>query len=285
VIRASAASDWATHITGATSERQRGWDIGRHSGTPRRMSPRRRRVTSAASPGGVARARLLLMVDADAPPDSLHAPAAQSAPATADWPDGLVAIGGELNPETLVRAYRSGIFPWSSDPAVTWWSPDPRAIFDLDGFRPHRSLRKTIRRAGWRFTTDQDFQGVMRACAAPTPERPSTWITEDFVNAYTALHREGMAHSVEVWEGPQVVGGLYGVTLGGFFGGESMFHRRTDASKAAVAFLVEHLRARGFVLLDAQVPNEHLERLGAIEISRASYLHRLQIALATPARF
>jgi leucyl/phenylalanyl-tRNA---protein transferase len=225
------------------------------------------------------------MVDADAPPDSLNDPLGQIAPGRADWPEGLVAIGGALNPQTLVRAYSSGIFPWSSDPAVTWWSPDPRAIFDLDGFRPHRSVRKTIRRHGWRFTTDQDFEGVMRACAAPTPERPSTWITEDFMAAYGALHRQGMAHSVEVWEGPRIVGGLYGVTLGGFFGGESMFHRRTDASKAAVTFLVEHLRARGFVLLDAQVPNQHLARLGAIEISRSAYMDRLEIALRTPVRF
>jgi leucyl/phenylalanyl-tRNA--protein transferase len=221
-------------------------------------------------------------VEVDVPPDETGDGKAHERP---DWPDGLVAIGGDLDPDTLVRAYRSGIFPWSSDPAVTWWSPDPRAIFDLDAFRPHRSLRKTIRRDGWRFTTDQDFEGVMRACAAPTPDRPSTWISEDFVTGYVELAHRGLAHSVEVWEGSQVVGGLYGVTLGGFFGGESMFHRRTDASKAAVAFLVEHLRARGFVLLDAQVPNQHLTNLGAIQISRAEYLGRLKAALDRDVRF
>lgn len=222
------------------------------------------------------------MADADTPPDEIHV---DGVSAESDWPEGLVAVGGALTPETLVRAYRSGIFPWSSAPAVTWWSPDPRAIFDLDTYRPHRSLQKAIRRNGWRFTTDQDFAGVMRACAAPTPERPETWITEDFIAAYTQLAGRGLAHSVEVWEGTDLVGGLYGVTLGGFFGGESMFHRRTDASKAAVAFLVEHLRARGFVLLDAQVPNQHLARLGAVEIPRIEYLRRLDLALRRDVHF
>jgi leucyl/phenylalanyl-tRNA--protein transferase len=222
------------------------------------------------------------MADADPPPSN---PDDETDGGQPDWPDGLVAVGGQLTSETLVRAYRSGIFPWSSDPAVTWWSPDPRAIFDLETFRPHRSLRKTVRRQGWRFTTDRDFEGVMRACAAPTIERPSTWITDDFLTAYVALHRQGLAHSLEVWEGDEVVGGLYGVTMGGFFGGESMFHRRTDASKAAVAFLVEHLRARGFSLLDAQVPNPHLTNLGATEISRADYLRRLRAALNRDVRF
>jgi leucyl/phenylalanyl-tRNA--protein transferase len=220
-----------------------------------------------------------------------------------EWPDGLVAVGGDLSPEMLIRAYRSGVFPWSSDPAVTWWSPDPRAIFDLQGFRANRSLRKSIRRSGWTFTTDRDFGAVMRACAEPTPDRPSTWISAEFVSAYTELNRRGLAHSLEVWEGRpardqgdqgdrgdqgdqgEMIGGLYGVTLGGFFGGESMFRRRTDASKAAVAFLVEHLRARGFALLDAQVPTPHLESLGAIKISRAEYLRRLRRALVLPVTF
>ena len=202
-----------------------------------------------------------------------------------DWPPGLVAVGGDLNPDTLVRAYRSGVFPWSSEPAVTWWSPDPRAIFDLATFEPNRSLRKAIRRAGWTFTTDRDFVGVMQACAEPTPDRPSTWISDSFVASYTELHRRGVAHSLEVWEGSDLVGGLYGVTFGAFFGGESMFRRRTDASKAAVSFLVEHLRARQFELLDAQVPTSHLMSLGAIEIPRAQYLSRLARALKKDVRF
>ena len=198
---------------------------------------------------------------------------------------GLVATGGTLDPETLISAYRAGIFPWSSDPVISWWSPDPRAIFDLDDWRPHRSTARSARRAGWRFTVDQDFTGVMRACAAPGPDRPSTWITSEFERSYGELHRRGLAHSVEVWEGANMVGGLYGVTLGGFFGGESMFHRATDASKAAVGFLIERLRAGGFTLCDAQVPTSHRERLGAICIPRTDYLARLRRALAKRATF
>ena len=218
------------------------------------------------------------MADAESPP--AQDPDDDTSGASDDeWPDGLVAVGGDLKPETLIRAYSVGVFPWSSEPAVTWWSPDPRAIFDLESFHPHRSLRKTVRRHAWRFTTDRDFVGVMRACAAPTPDRPQTWISQDFVKSYTELHRRGLAHSLEVWEGDDMVGGLYGVTLGGFFGGESMFRTRTDASKAAVGFLVEHLRARGFVLLDAQVPTPHLLSLGASEIPRVEYLRRLRTAL------
>jgi leucyl/phenylalanyl-tRNA--protein transferase len=125
----------------------------------------------------------------------------------------------------------------------------------------------------------------MRACAERTADRPSTWISDDFVRAYVELHRRGHAHSIEVYEGVDLVGGLYGVTFGAFFGGESMFHRRTDASKAAVNYLVDHLRARGFRLLDAQVPNPHLVSLGAVEIPRRDYLERLRTALALPATF
>jgi leucyl/phenylalanyl-tRNA--protein transferase len=204
------------------------------------------------------------------------------------WPDGLVAIGGTLDPDRLVAAYRAGIFPWSSDPAVTWWSPDPRAVFDLERWRPHRTIGRSVRRGGWQFTIDEDFGGVMRACGEATEERPATWITDAFLRAYAELHRRGLAHSIEVWEGQPgnsaLVGGLYGVTLGGFFGGESMFHRRTDASKAAVAYLIERLRAGGFSLLDAQVQTPHLERMGSTTISRAEYLRRLRAALARPAK-
>jgi len=199
--------------------------------------------------------------------------------------DGLVALGGNLDPDTLVAAYRAGVFPWSSDPVISWWSPDPRAIFELATWRPHRSVMRSARRSGWRFSADEDFEGVMRACAEAAADRPSTWITGDFVRSYSVLHRRGLAHSVEVWEGDDLVGGLYGVTIGGFFGGESMFHRRTDASKAAVAHLVDRLRDGGFTLLDAQVPTPHLARLGAISIPRAEYLDRLRRALAVAARF
>ena len=199
--------------------------------------------------------------------------------------DGLVAVGGAVTPESLLRAYRTGVFPWSSDPMVTWWAPDPRAIFDTERYRSSRSLLKRIRRKGWTFALDQDFEGVMRKCAEPAPSRPTTWITGDFIAAYTELHRRGAAHSVEVYEKDELVGGLYGVSIGGFFGGESMFHRRPDASKAALAYLVQHLRQRGFVLLDAQVPTPHLARLGAVEISRDEYLARLRHAMALQVTF
>lgn len=199
--------------------------------------------------------------------------------------EGLVAVGGSLDPDLLEKAYRQGIFPWSSDPAVTWWCPDPRAVFELDAFVPSRSLRKRIRHSGWTVHFDRDFEGTMRRCAEPTPDRPSTWIAEEFVTAYCALHRRGKAHSVEVYEADEPVGGLYGVAFGGFFGGESMFHRRSDASKAALAHLVEHLRTRGFVLLDAQVMNPHLRSLGARDIPRAEFLRRLRRALAVNVTF
>ena len=199
-------------------------------------------------------------------------------------PHGLVAIGGRLEPDTLLGAYRVGVFPWSSEPVITWWSPDPRAIFDLATFRTHRTVERSARRAGWRFSVDRDFEGVMRGCAQSAPGREETWISEDFVRAYVALHRRGHAHSVEVWEGERLVGGIYGVAIGGFFGGESMFHRVTDASKAAVGHLVERLRAGGYVLFDAQVQNPHLARLGSLEIPRRDYLARLRAALEVTAR-
>jgi leucyl/phenylalanyl-tRNA--protein transferase len=208
-------------------------------------------------------------------PAPVLAPSAEDA----DEPNGLVALGGRLDVETLIAAYSAGVFPWSSDPVLTWWSPDPRAVFDLETWRPHRTVGRSARRAGWRFTVDGAFGEVMRACAESGEDRPSTWITDDFLRAYGDLHRRGLAHSVEVWEGEALVGGLYGVALGGFFGGESMFHRRTDASKAAVGHLVARLRAGGFSLLDAQVPTAHLGRLGAVAIPRADYLARLRRAL------
>jgi leucyl/phenylalanyl-tRNA--protein transferase len=199
--------------------------------------------------------------------------------------DGLVAVGGSLEPDLIEKAYRQGIFPWSSDPAVTWWCPDPRAVFELDTFTMSRSLRKRIRHSAWSFHLDRDFTGTMRRCAESTPDRPSTWISEEFITSYSELHRRGIAHSVEVYEGDEPIGGLYGVAFGGFFGGESMFHRRTDASKAALAHLVQHLRARGFVLLDAQVMNPHLRSLGARDIPRAEFLRRLHKALTIPVTF
>jgi len=198
--------------------------------------------------------------------------------------NGLVVVGGSLTTQLLVEAYSSGVFPWSSDPVVSWWSPDPRAVFEVAGWKPHRSVQKRVRQAGWRFTVDRDFEGVVKACAAPSPsgDRRETWISPDFMAAYGTLFDHGLAHSVEVWEGEVLVGGLYGVQLGAFFGGESMFHRRTDASKAAVGYLVERCRACHIDLLDAQVPTPHLAHLGAVTIPRSEYLQRLEAALAAP---
>jgi len=199
--------------------------------------------------------------------------------------DGPIAVGGSLETKGLIEAYRSGIFPWSSDPAITWWCPDPRAVFDLETFASSRTVRKTVRQAGWTFHVDRDFIGTMQHCAEATSTRPETWITNDFIAAYKKLHDQNLAHSVEVYENEELIGGLYGVSMGGFFGGESMFHRRPNASKAALSFLVEHLKIRGFILLDAQVMNPHLASLGAIEISRWEYLDKLKQALQLPVTF
>ncbi len=198
-------------------------------------------------------------------------------------PAGLLAAGGDLAPGTILAAYRAGIFPWP-DAAGTllWWSPDPRAILPLDGMHVSRSLRRTQRRGDLRVTMDTTCPEVIAACA----DRPGgTWITAPMHAAYTRLHELGWTHSLEVWREGTLVGGLYGVAIGGFFAAESMFHTARDASKLALAALVDHLRARGFVLLDVQLRTPHLESLGAVEIARSDYLTRLTAAIAVPATF
>ena len=195
---------------------------------------------------------------------------------------GLVAVGGDLRPQTLLRAYRGGIFPWYGEgEPILWWSPDPRAIFELDRFYISSRLERTIRSGKFRLTINQAFRDVMLGCA----DREQTWITRDMLDAYTRLHELGHAHSIEAWLGDELAGGVYGVALGGFFAGESMFHRVRDASKVALAYLLEYLRIRGFLLFDTQVLTEHTARLGAIEIPRGEYLRRLQKALEVPATF
>ncbi|MBK7874522.1 MAG: leucyl/phenylalanyl-tRNA--protein transferase [Planctomycetes bacterium] len=194
--------------------------------------------------------------------------------------DGLVALGGSLEPEFLLAAYRAGIFPWSSEPVLNWWSPDPRAVFDLAPRPAARSVRQSARRGRWTFTIDRAFEDVIAGCRAPAPGREETWISDDFVAAYRALFARGAAHSVEVWEAGELVGGLYGVAQGGFFGGESMFRLRTDASKAALAYLLDRLRVGGFALCDAQSPTEHLTSLGVQCLQRRAYLDALATALA-----
>lgn len=198
--------------------------------------------------------------------------------------NGFVALGGDLSVPRLLLAYRRGIFPWSVDP-VTWWSPNPRGILELDRFHVSRSLARTLRKSTFRVTVDQAFQAVIQGCAEPGLGRTSTWITPEFVSAYVRLHEEGHAHSVECWREGELVGGVYGVHIGGFFSGESMFHRATDASKVALFQLVEHLKARGFALFDIQMVTPYTLQLGATRISREDYLRRLEHAVELPCTF
>lgn len=188
-----------------------------------------------------------------------------------------------LTPELLIRAYCSGVFPMADhrDGRIGWYRPDQRAIFPLDDFHVPRSLRRTIRRGTFETTVNVDFPAVIAACAA----REETWISDEVIEAYTSLHRLGLAHSVETWHEDQLVGGLYGVALGAAFFGESMFSRETDASKVALVALVERLRDRGYTLLDTQFMTAHLARFGAVEIPRRVYERRLGNALATACVF
>jgi leucyl/phenylalanyl-tRNA--protein transferase len=188
-------------------------------------------------------------------------------------PRAPLGIGADLEPGTLLAAYRSGIFPWPDDGGrLLWWSPDPRAILPLDAFHTSRSLRRV--RSRFAVTRDVAFADVMRGCA--TAHGP-TWITPGMFDAYVRLHQLGWAHSVETWRDGALVGGVYGVAVGGLFAAESMFHRVRDASKVALAELVAHLAARNFGLLDVQLSTPHLASLGAIEIARDSYLARLEV--------
>jgi leucyl/phenylalanyl-tRNA--protein transferase len=221
-------------------------------------------------------------------PDPVHAPS-----------HGVVAVGCDFSPGTLLLAYRSGIFPWPHGededergaPLVLWFSPEPRCIFELGdpSVEPHwsRSLRRTLRVHPYEVTVDQDFAGVMRMCGET--RKNATWIIPELERGYLELHALGWAHSVEVWErsgnGERVlVGGIYGVAIGGLFAGESMFHTRTDTSKIAFATLVARLRAAGYVLFDVQVTNPHLASLGCTEIPRRAYLERLSKAIARSSR-
>jgi leucyl/phenylalanyl-tRNA--protein transferase len=189
----------------------------------------------------------------------------------------------ELAPDVLLSAYAQGIFPMAGpDNRIRWYSPDPRAILPLDEFYVSKNLRRRCRQGRFEIRINTDFQGVVRACAE---REDGTWINADIIEAYCLLHELGAAHSVETWRGIDLVGGLYGVALGGAFFGESMFHRMTDASKVALVYLVERMRERGYVLLDVQFTTPHLERFGAVEIPRPEYLRRLAQALRLKCRF
>ena len=188
----------------------------------------------------------------------------------------------EITPELIIRAYRAGIFPMAEDAAdedLFWVSPEMRGIIPLDGFHASSSLRKAIRKSGFLIKVDTDFDAIIEGCATVGEDRSSTWINRTIRGVYGELFRRGVAHTVEVWDGTELVGGLYGLAIGGAFFGESMFHRRTDASKMAMAHLVARLNAGGFVLLDTQFVTDHLASLGGIEIPRAQYEERLADAL------
>jgi leucyl/phenylalanyl-tRNA--protein transferase len=198
-------------------------------------------------------------------------------------PNGLLAAGGDLSPARLLAAYRRGIFPWFSEgEPILWWSPDPRMVLFPEEFKISRSLRKTLRNDQYEVRTDTAFEQVMRACAAPREGANGTWIHEEMVAAYCELHRLGYAHSVETWMDGELVGGLYGMALGRMFYGESMFSRRTDASKIAVAHLAAQLGKWNFGMIDCQMNTPHLSSLGAREIPRGEFVSQLQTLIELP---
>ncbi|MCB1877268.1 MAG: leucyl/phenylalanyl-tRNA--protein transferase [Chromatiales bacterium] len=188
-------------------------------------------------------------------------------------PNGLLAVGGDLSPARLLYAYRHGIFPWySHDQPILWWSPDPRSVLFPERFQLRRSLSKRMRNAGFELRVDTCFADVMRACAAPRKGADGTWINADMLNAYTRLHQLGIAHSVETWQDGRLVGGLYGLALGRAFFGESMFSQVADASKVALAHLVQGQGPGRFDLVDCQVQSPHLDSLGAVNIPRRDFI-------------
>ncbi|EKG39490.1 leucyl/phenylalanyl-tRNA--protein transferase [Pseudomonas syringae pv. avellanae str. ISPaVe013] len=198
-------------------------------------------------------------------------------------PNGLLAAGGDLSADRLISAYRHGCFPWFQDgQPILWWSPDPRTVLFPDELHISRSLGKLLRQSRYRVTFDQDFASVIKACAAPRSYANETWITGSMQAAYVELHRRGHAHSVEVWDQDELVGGLYGLAMGQLFFGESMFSRADNASKVGFATLVEHLTDWGFVLIDCQMPTQHLHSFGARAIPRQTFADYLSPHLDQP---
>lgn len=198
-------------------------------------------------------------------------------------PNGLLAFGGDLSSARLLAAYAQGIFPWfgEGDPLL-WWSPDPRCVFDTAAMHMPRRLQRSLRASDWTLSIDRAFVDVVRACAAPRNDDPGTWITREMIEAYTRLHRLGHAHSLEVWNADELIGGIYGVALGRAFSAESMFSRITDASKVALIALCRRLHGWGFPLLDAQVSNPHLLRMGAATLPRAEFLQHWHVLTTLP---
>lgn len=204
-------------------------------------------------------------------------------PSLAD-PDGLLAVGGDLEPETLLCAYKNGIFPWfDSDTPILWWCPDPRAILEFNNLYVSKRLARTLRGDKFQVTFNQDFDEVVKGCAYRPEE--GTWITPEVAKAYGKFHQLGHAHSVEVWQNGSLVGGLYGVAIGGLFAGESMFSTVSDASKIALVALVDRLKHKGFQLFDLQIINDHTSMMGATEIPRDSYLARIKTAVKLKVSF
>lgn len=198
-------------------------------------------------------------------------------------PNGLLAFGGDLSPMRLMTAYANGIFPWyNENEPILWWSPDPRCVFDTDALRPNRSLRRALHGKVWNVTVNRAFGRVMHACAAPRPGQFGTWISREMMDAYGVLHELGYAHSVEVWEHERLVGGVYGVSMGRLFCGESMFSAESGGSKLALCALAALLREWEFPLIDAQVSNPHLLGLGAVEISREAFLQNVAALVTAP---
>ncbi len=213
---------------------------------------------------------------------------------TEDFPDvryaseqGLLAIGGDLSVKRLLAAYRKGIFPWyNAGEPILWWSPDPRCVLLPDQYKAQRSLKKTIKKQHFVFSFDDAFAAVINHCAAPRTKNSDsdTWLSKDMRDAYIRLHQSGYAHSVETRISDELVGGLYGIALGGIFFGESMFSQVSDASKAALNFLISHLTLWNFQLIDCQITSPHLLRLGAVEMARTEFLERLEYALMQPGK-
>ncbi len=202
-----------------------------------------------------------------------------------DEPNGLLAVGGDLSPQRLLAAYQNGIFPWfSDDQPILWWSPNPRSVLKLDDFKISRSLKKTLNKKIFHVTFDTAFDDVISACAGTRKDGFGTWITNDMLDAYRTLHKKGYAHSVECWFEQKLVGGLYGLSLGHAFFGESMFTRKTDASKVALAHLVWQLKQWQFDFIDAQVSSAHMTSLGANDISRRQFIAELQQTLKLSSR-
>lgn len=195
-------------------------------------------------------------------------------------PDGLLAVGGTLNEDRLLLAYQKGIFPWyNPDDPILWWSPDPRCLIEISKFKVSKSMRNIINRGIYRCTIDQEFEKVISSCAEIERDEQGTWITDEIIESYCNLHELGIGHSVEVWKGDALVGGLYGLSLGNMFFGESMFSRESNASKFAMYEFCKILSRKGFEWIDCQIYNDHLASLGAVQMPRQEYLEILNNSL------